>query len=924
MEIDYDFDGSLHLDDVLEDYFYSPSTGLYVFRHPPTVDARLREAADALGIVVKASPEKWLVDTPLADALRILRRLGSTAMSLPQYFQVRQDAIRAGDRAMLASLESDRFIEMLATVFLRDEVLIHHPEATGRLAFSGREVPVHTPEGRYGWIHPDDVDLTTGLPTKVTRQRDVGDETIKYWDTHTDIGREGALMAVRGFVTSVGKPSLDLGFPVDAISPKMTIRECRTSRPEGVLDERVLAEARQVLSRYHAAASDRSLFSAVPAWIPDLVDFLRRRRGDLLSSRDLASEIVQEECRDALGALWTVALATGDARAAEIERAAREFSGVSEAEVTEARFIEFLQSRRDALARAVRDHEGIVFVMGHDNPDTDTVVAAMVEAFRQHLLHGRESVFLPVVPGDRMPDEIAELIGPELAGALLFAHGPEYAVASKTGRPEWVMVDRNVGPEQPDTRAIIDHHYPSEVCLRQQIPRRILFAGSTCALEAQRFYGLGFAIPQGMARILHGGTLMDTENRFPGKMTSLDVVAMDRLKGASGVPDESAFYRRLMDRLVRCSDPDQLFIRDYKEDWSFFGFAVAKSVGILDASRAASVERLCDLALENNRRTNLPLTLLKIVDYDDNAETIRRERMCTVFSEGASPDFRAAVQEAIVAIIRHESPPHVRIETSDSAIEYWGIGTQLSRKKLAPVLDPVVSAFHRYFWSPNAGIHLRRDFLRDNEALQEAARRHGIRPHVDADGFVVGNPAELKFLLQETGFECASPAEYFKAYFDAVAVHDSQMVAHLTSPRYMETLDLVIEDREVLVEHPRIVRAAEGYAYEGGTRRRVRVPVGEPGLIEPAKVDRETGLPTVVEDPRQYGKGLWRYWSPDSDRAWALRSSIFAYGIPSLDLKFGFSEALPRLTIRPCVRAVKHPVVRVFERGAKIVVDVRD
>jgi hypothetical protein len=253
-----------------------------------------------------------------------------------------------------------------------------------------------------------------------------------------------------------------------------------------------------------------------------------------------------------------------------------------------------------------------------------------------------------------------------------------------SGRPEWIMVDRNVGREQPDTRSIIDHHYPSDVCLRQQIPRRILFAGSTCALVALRFYGLGVEIPEGMARLLHGGTLMDTENRTPGKMTPLDVLVMDRLKAASRMSDESSFYRSLMRQLVSCPDPDQLFVRDYKEDWSFFGFAVAKSIGILDPDRAPAVARLRELARENNRQTNLPLTLIKVVDYADDAETIRRERMYPVFAEGASPDFEEAVRQAITTIIRHESPPGVKIGETDGGIEYWGVGTQLSRKKLAP------------------------------------------------------------------------------------------------------------------------------------------------------------------------------------------------------------------------------------------------
>ena len=112
-------------------------------------------------------------------------------------------------------------------------------------------------------------------------------------------------------------------------------------------------------------------------------------------------------------------------------------------------------------------------------------------------------------------------------------------------------------------------------------------------------------------------------------------------------------------------------------------------------------------------------------------------------------------------------------------------------------------------------------------------------------------------------------------------------------------------------------------SYQGGQRRTVVVPIGEPGLIDPRSIDPETGLPTQVEDPRQYGKGLWRYWSPCSDRAWVLRSTIFAYDIPSLDLKFEFSEALPRLTIRPCVKTVTPPSVEIRQQGAKIKVDIR-
>jgi hypothetical protein len=924
MEIDFDFDGSLRLADVVGDFFHSPSTGMYVFRHPVIVDKRVLAAADEIGLRVEASPEKWLVNIRLADALRLLEHLGSTALSLPEYFKVRRDAIDAGDEDMVHSLEPDQFLEMLATVFVHDEHMIHHPASSGPSAFSGDAIPVNTPAGRYGWILQDEVDLETGLPTRVSFERNIHDRTIKYWDTHTDIGREGALMSVRGYVTSVGKVSLDLGFPADAISHKLTIRECRRERPAGVLDEAVLDAARDALSGYDRALEDKTLYTDVPAWCGELLAFVRSHCDVIRTADDVAGQVLRGDVQDALGSLWLVANARGnDEVATDVRACARELSGLTDADLSDESFLEFVRTSALRMERARAEHESVVFVKGHENPDTDTIVSALAEAYRNHLLHGDESVFVPVVPGRRVPDEVVELLGEELAGCLVLTEGEGYRAAAASGRPEWIAVDHNIGPEQPDTRAIIDHHFPDPVPLRQAIPRRIIFAGSTSGLVTLRYYGIGLDIPGAMARILHGATLMDTENRFPGKMTPLDELVMDRLAASSGATDETGLYRSLMRRLITCYDAEKLFRRDYKEDWCFFGFAVAKAIRILDDERAPLVARLRDLAAENNRKTNLPLTLLKIVDYDDDAETIRRERMYPVFAERSSPEFERTVRSAIETVIRHESPPGVKVKEHEGAIEYWGVGTQLSRKKLAPVMDPVVTAFNQYFYSPSNGFYVRRDFLRGSPAVEETIERLGLDAHIDEDGIVVGNPGQLKFILQELGFSCTTPAEYFRAWADARVAGDERMVRHLTSPRYLETLDAIVEDKSALVEHPVMSRVDGAMRYEGA-RRKVKIPEGVPGLIDPEKVGPDTGLPTTVEDPRQYGSGRWRYWSPDSDRAWVLRSTIFAYDIPSLDLKFGFDEALPRLSIRPCVGTVTPPSVEVYEEAGTIRVVVKE
>ena len=736
----------------------------------------------------------------------------------------------------------------------------------------------------------------------------------------------GSLLFARRILTqiaraSVGRMSLALGFPADAVSHRLTIREARRSRPATALPGELLDRARVLLGRYYRALDGKELDAGLPDWSGELLEFVRRHRAALACASDVAGQVLLEDVRDVLG-LFSGAPGVDRRTAARIRRAALGLSGLSESSIDDDGFEAFLHSRREALERAVRGRANVIFAIGHENPDTDAIVSAIAEAYRQHLMDRTgETTFVPVVAGNRVPEEVVTLLGRPLARSLVRSAERLYRRAARSGRPEWIFVDHSIGPEQPDVRAIVDHHHPAAVALRQRIPRRILFAGSTTALVALRIYGLGLEVPPRMARVLLGAALMDTEDRFPGKTTALDGRVMDRLRTASGVPSEPALYRGLMRDLVSCYDADRLFVRDYKEDWTFFGFAVAKAIRLLDPERGPIVRRLLALARSNNEAKNLPLTLVKVVDYAEDAETIRREVLHLVFRPGASEAFRRAVRETVRTVIRHESGPGLRLEESPEAIAYWGVGTQLSRKKLAPVLELVAGAFHRYFRSPSTGLWLRRDFLRRDERLEAFARRRGLALHADEEGVVVGNPAELKYLLQGLGWLCASPSEYFRALADARAANDRAMVAHLTSSRYLETLDAIVEDRTVLVAHPTIRRRRGRYSYEG-RRRRVRIPPGEPGLIDPAKVDPSTGLPTEVEDPRQYGTSLWRYWSPDRDRAWVLRSTILAYDMPALDLKFGFDEALPRLTIRPCLRRVRPPRVRVRAVGTAVRVEI--
>ncbi len=930
IEIDYEFDGSLKINDVIENYFYSPSTKLYIFNHPLYVDDELLKLATDEGIKIDVSPEKWIINTKLKDFLKILSLRNSKALTLPEYFQVRDDAIKLNNYAMLKSLESNKFIEMLSTIFIHDKWQIHNPKFIN----SGKKIEdcvgvktiVETPIGRYGWIEPEKIDPETGLPTEVEHIRNINDSTIKYWDTHTEIGKRGILMAVRGYVTSIGKISLDLGFPVDAISHKLTIRECKKTLPKNVLNKKIIQKARELLSSYYTELRNRIIYTNIPQWEEKLYDFIILYRNEIQEADDVASKVIKEDIRDLLGVIYLHHENNNNYEMCKkIQKISVEFSKTIVDKVSDEGLFDFIKNRKTILFNAIKNKERIVFVIGHKNPDTDTVISSIFEAFRQYIIDNQHIRFIPVIDGNDIPLEIIKLLGNEIKDKLILTTDKTYVNAVNNCNPEWIYVDHNIGKEQSKVKYIVDHHFPSKICLNQQIPRRIIFAGSTSGLVALKYYGLGIKIPEIMAKIFLGAALMDTENKNKQKMTKLDFLVMSQLKKNSNVLNETTFYRNLMKQLLLCYDPEILFKRDYKEDWSYFGFCVAKAIDLLGDEKQSIINNLKQLAIKNNEQKNYLLTLVKVVDYDENSETIRKERIYFIFKENLSLKFKNTIKKAIETIIKHESRKSVKLLISENYIEYWGVGTQLSRKKLAPVIDIIVEKFNEYFYSPSTKIYLKRDFLKVNEKIRKIAVNNSIELNLDNKDVLVGSPAKLKFIIQKLNIRCATPSEYFKAYFDALKVNDLKMLETLTSTKYLEVLNALIIKKQFMIVNPKIKLDSENKFYhENHNIEKVNIPKGEPGLIDLKDIDINTGLPITVQDPQQYGKKLWRYWSPESDCSWVIRSSIFAYDIPALDLKFDFNESLPKLAIRPILNKIKEPDIDIIEEESIIKIKIKE
>jgi len=336
------------------------------------------------------------------------------------------------------------------------------------------------------------------------------------------------------------------------------------------------------------------------------------------------------------------------------------------------------------------------------------------------------------------------------------------------------------------------------------------------------------------------------------------------------------------------------------------------------------LDQLVESADKNNQDKNFPLTVVKVVDYLEDNETVNRERVYLEFGGHVLPEFKEKTFEFFTKAIESEFEGRgVSIARSANYVEFWGVGDQISRKAIAPMLEPIVEAFNEYYYSSAADLFVKREFLKRDESVERAAEELGIELSTDKEGRLNNITfGEVKQLLGKLGLSAMSMPEYWNILKEAEEAHDQQMIAHLKSPGFVEMTDTVIVDKEYMIKHPEAVKSGDDYEFKG-EKINVNIPEGTPGLIDPAEIDLETGFPKVVESPHRYGdKTLWRYWMPDAPLCIPTRGFIFLLGQPCHDSKIHPDDALPCLGIRPCRKRVEPPVVEIVKKGKGLEVKI--
>lgn len=919
-----------------KEYFYCESLGKYIGRDPLKVSPSVVKAAAEAGIDLEWDDEGHIKDITYLNTKKLTQALGIELLTPNEFWIAYQEAREKGLKEVQEQLTDSQSTEWLDVVYHRDEVghvfMIEHPEIEedeNGIWYRGKTVEVKMPEGRPGWFDPTgNIDPSTGFPIelKSIKNRSHQDSDLwKYWSVFK-VGEP--VSAIRGYVTSSGTPSLDLDIPVTAKQPVLMLRECRSYLPEGVLDLESIKMAEKFKSLYQLIVveepgeQNQEQLEQFYSHRNEIYEFVRDYAKVFINKNEAQAVSYKELIIDLLGTISYLAKQKGDHEAlSEFNKLSKEIFNPKENSGTYESLMEFANNLHENLSDALRTKKPIVFVMGHKNPDTDTAVSSLMEAYRNQMIDDG-SVYIPILQAKRVPDEIERLLGDQISSRIILETNPLYTEAKNSGQARWILVDQNVSDVQRFAIGIIDHHILDEKVKTSDIPLTWEMAGSATSLIAQKMEGVGISSDQSLSKILYGGTLMDSENRSDKKMTSRDKIIMNQLKESAEVYDDNEFFQDLMSYLLNTDDGERLFNRDYKEDWGIFGFAVAKIKRAFAESGEPIKQDLLDelvaLAKENNQQKHFPLTIVKVVDYEENNEVVNKERVYLIFGPNASGEFQETLTDFIVTVIKKEFGDKVQIEAKENYIDFWGTGDQLSRKVTAPFLEPIVNAFNEFFYSEENDLFIKREFLKINE-VEEIKDELDFQLSSDSQGRVNNiDFSSAKQLAEKLGYQIMSLKEFWRVFKEADALHDQQLKRHLQLPGFVEYLDTVVLGRNAIINHPKV----ENGQYLGESLP-VNIPVAEPGLINIENIDSETGFPTEVQGPGEYtDKTLWRYWSPDEDVCIPTRGHIFLLNQCAFDNKIHPDEALPNLGIRPCAKKISPPKLKIDDSGKTVRVEI--
>ncbi|MCF6290620.1 MAG: manganese-dependent inorganic pyrophosphatase [Desulfobacterales bacterium] len=205
-----------------------------------------------------------------------------------------------------------------------------------------------------------------------------------------------------------------------------------------------------------------------------------------------------------------------------------------------------------------------VSVVGHSNPDTDSVAAAI--AFANYLkATGTDAVACMQISADNLNPEskvVLEKFGLAAPEEITDAAGKDIALVdfSDIGQAPANIGDANVV-------AIVDHHKIGDITTNSPIFFYAQPVGCTCTVLLEMYKTNNIDLPKDIAGAMLCAILSDTVNFKSPTCTDADKAAVAELLTITGITDQDALF---MEMLKAKSSVDgipakDLIFRDYKD-----------------------------------------------------------------------------------------------------------------------------------------------------------------------------------------------------------------------------------------------------------------------------------------------------------------------------------------------------------------------
>ncbi len=229
-----------------------------------------------------------------------------------------------------------------------------------------------------------------------------------------------------------------------------------------------------------------------------------------------------------------------------------------------------------------------VCVVGHSNPDTDSVAAAI--SYANYLkATGTDAVACMQIDADNLNPEsktVLEKFGLAAPEALTDAAGKQVALVDFSD-----IAQAPANLNDAEVVAVVDHHKIGDVTTNNPIFFYAQPVGCTCTVLFEMYQNNNVDLPKDIAGAMLSAILSDTVNFKSPTCTDADKAAVAGLKGIAGVEDTDALF---MDMLKAKSSVagvpvKDLIFRDYK-DFDMGG----KKVGV-GQLELATLDQVADL-----------------------------------------------------------------------------------------------------------------------------------------------------------------------------------------------------------------------------------------------------------------------------------------------------------------------------------------